>query len=262
MSPQTSLLHPTGSPFFLPHSCSIPEAFLYLTTLGSLLLPALPARLLPPDPGVGKCGQALGIWGLYLDITSPSHNSPPQVDFPSAEALVPARQKVDELDPPATADPTWVQQVQGPIHRLPAQGHQKTRAQSRRAPPLRARFRLMHLSVPDHPSGTLSSLLLHFPSSRCSRRGPIRDLHHPQPSTTTPRFSSAPGHREVQAMQVTVTLPELGSPCGPTCGGEAWAQSCSYLGLLVAREGRWSRTPASCLEMPARRSRSFLQGLL
>lgn len=108
MSPQTSLLHPTGSPFFLPHSCSIPEAFLYLTTLGSLLLPALPAQLLPPDPGVGKCGQALGIWGLYLDITSPSHNSPPQVDFPSAEALVPAGQKIDELDPPATADPTWV----------------------------------------------------------------------------------------------------------------------------------------------------------
>lgn len=163
------------------------------------------------------------------------------MDFPCSEALVPAGLKVGELDPPATAVLIWVWQVRESIHRLPAQGHQETRAsQGRRALP-RAPFRLMHLSVPDHPSGTLPSLLLCFPSSGWSRRGqdPTRDLHHPQPSTSTPCFSSAPGHREVPAVQVTVTLLEL---CSCLLGGTL-DSSCSYLELLVGQVGRWCRIP-------------------
>lgn len=108
----------------------------------------------------------------------------------------------------------------------------------------RAPSRLMHLSGPDHPSGTLPFLLLCFPSSRCSRRGQgaIRELRHPQLSTSTP-FLFCPRAQGRASSADDCHPAGAGLPMCSCLWGDPWAQSSSYLELLVGQVGRWCRTP-------------------
>lgn len=63
-------------------------------------------------------------------------------------------------------------------------------------------------------------------------------------SAPPPHFSSAPGHREGPAVQMTVTLLELGSPCAPACGGILGLSLPLTLSSLLVRWGDGAGHPS------------------